>query len=243
MNPILRHALITAAILVAFTVIGTALLTETFEQTKEPIAQSEREARLKLLSQVIPDALHDNDLLQDTIELPPSELLGQTRASTANRARLNGKPTAVILEAIAPDGYSGEIKLLIGISVEGVLTGVRVLAHKETPGLGDYIELGHSNWIKNFDGKSLAKAEVNKQAAGGQIANEQSSYALPAGALQSEQWKVKKDGGEFDYMAGATITPRAVIKAVRNALLYFEQSRDRIFPAEAEAAQPQTTEK
>ena len=84
---------------------------------------------------------------------------------------------------------------------------------------------------------------MNKQAAGGQIANEQSSYALPAGALQSEQWKVKKDGGEFDYMAGATITPRAVIKAVRNALLYFEQSRDRIFPAEAEAAQPQTTEK
>ena len=238
MNPILRHALITAAILVAFTVIGTALLTETFEQTKEPIAQSEREARLKLLTQVVPASMYDNDLLQDTVQLPPAELLGQTAASTANRARLNGEPTAVILEAIAPDGYSGEIKLLIGITIDGVLTGVRVLAHKETPGLGDYIELEHGDWIKNFDGKSLAKEEVNARTA-----DVRSAGALPAGVLQSEQWKVKKDGGEFDYMAGATITPRAVVKAVRNALMYFEQSRDRIFPAEADVAQPQTTEK
>lgn len=223
----------TAVILVAFTIIGTALLTGTFEQTREPIAQSEREARLKLLTQVVPASMYDNDLLQDTVQLPPAELLGQTAASTANRARLNGKPTAVILEAVAPDGYSGEIKLLIGITVEGVLAGVRVLAHKETPGLGDYIELEHGDWIKNFDGKSLAKEEVNAQPAG----------ALPAGALPSEQWKVRKDGGEFDYMAGATITPRAVVKAVRNALMYFEQSRDRIFPAEADIPQPQTTEK
>lgn len=227
MNPILRHALMTAAILVAFTVIGTALLTGTFEQTREPIAQSEREARLKLLSQVVPSSMYDNDLLQDTVELPPAELLGQSAVSTANRARLNGEPAAVILEAIAPDGYSGEIKLLIGITVEGVLTGVRVLTHKETPGLGDYIELEHSDWIKNFNGKSLAEEGV---------------HAKSDGALPAEQWKVKKDGGEFDYMTGATITPRAVVKAVRNALMYFELSRDKIFPAEADAAQPQTTE-
>ena len=214
MNPILRHALITAAVLAVFTVVGTALLSGTFEKTKEPIAQSEREAKRNLLSQVVPPAMHDNDLLQDTVQLPPSELLGQTAASTAYRARLNDKPAAVILEAIAPDGYSGEIKLLVGISAEGVLTGVRVLTHKETPGLGDYIDIAHSDWIKNFDGKSLAKEGAEPGA----------------GALPDEAWKVRKDGGKFDYMTGATISPRAVVKAVHKALMFFNQSRDTIFP-------------
>jgi electron transport complex protein RnfG len=225
MNSILRHAVITAVILAVFTVVGTALLSGTFEQTKEPIAQSEREAKRNLLSQVIPPAMHDNDLLQDTIELPPSELLGQKAASTAYRARANGKPVAAILEAIAPDGYSGEIKLLIGISTEGVLTGVRVLTHKETPGLGDYIDLAHSNWIKNFDGKSLAK---------------EGAEPGPAGALPAEAWKVKKDGGQFDYMTGATISPRAVVKAVHKALVFFNQSRGTIFPAGNENSGPQS---
>jgi electron transport complex protein RnfG len=224
MNPILRHALATAGVLMVFTAVGTFLLTGTFEQTKQPIEQSEREAKRNLLGQVVPPSMHDNDLLQDSVQLPPAELLGQDSPSIAYRARVNGKPTAVILEAIAPDGYSGAIKLLIGITPEGKLTAVRVLAHKETPGLGDYIELSHSNWIKNFDGKSLAKEGV---ASG------------PGGALQFEDWKVRKDGGEFDYMAGATITPRAVVKAVRNALVYFAQTRDTIFPAASENPQSQ----
>lgn len=227
MNPILRHALITAGILVVFTILGTVLLTGTFEQTREPIAQSERAARMKLLSQVVPASMHDNDLLLDTVELPPAELLGQSAASIAHRARLNGEPTAVILEAIAPDGYSGDIRLLIGVTADGVLTGVRVLAHKETPGLGDYIELEHGDWIKNFDGKSLAQ---------------EGSEADTGNTLTANKWKVRKDGGDFDYMAGATITPRAVVKAVRNALMYFEQSRDKIFPAEAENVQPEITQ-
>lgn len=224
MNPILRHALATAGVLMMFTAVGTFLLTGTFEQTKEPIAKSEREAKRNLLAQVVPQALHDNDLLQDTVQLAPSELLGQKTPSTAYRARLDGKATAVILEAIAHDGYSGDIKLLIGITPEGKLTAVRVLAHKETPGLGDYIELSHSDWIKNFDGKSLAEEGLETQ---------------PEGALTFEDWKVRKDGGGFDYMAGATITPRAVVKAVRNALVYFSQARDTIFPAETKRSHPQ----
>jgi electron transport complex protein RnfG len=224
MNPLLRHALATAGVLMVFTAVGTFLLTGTFQQTEEPIAQSEREAKRNLLAQVVPPSMHDNDLLRDSVQLPPSELLGQDSPSLAYRARVNGEPTAVILEAIAPDGYSGDIKLLIGITTEGVLTGVRVLAHKETPGLGDYIELEHGDWILNFDGKALAKQGADIQ---------------PAGALPPEEWKVRKDGGEFDYMAGATITPRAVVKAVRNALMYFEQSRDTIFPAETKGSQPQ----
>lgn len=225
MNPILRHALATAGILMVFTAVGTFLLTGTFQQTKEPIAKSEREARRNLLGQVMPASMHDNDLLQDAIELPPAELLGQQGKSLAYRAHAKGQPTGVVLEAIAHDGYSGDIKLLIGISTSGALTGVRVLAHKETPGLGDYIELEHGDWIKNFDGKSLAQEDAESP---------------PPGALSAEQWRVKKDGGDFDYMAGATITPRAVVKAVHKALMYFHQSRDTIFASGAQTPQTQT---
>ena len=211
MNAILKHALVTAGILTAFTVVGTAMLTGTFETTREPIAASEREAKLQLLAQVMPPAMHDNDLLQDAVQLPPAELLGQHAPSTAYRARQNGQPSGVILEAVAPDGYSGDIKLLIGIAADGDIIGVRVLSHKETPGLGDYIEIDRSDWIKNFDGKSLAK-------------------------LPDEAWRVKKDGGQFDYMTGATITPRAVVKAVHKALQYFEVQRASIFAAPADNA-------
>ena len=211
MNAILKHALVTAGILTAFTVVGTAMLTGTFETTREPIAASEREAKLQLLAQVMPPAMHDNDLLQDAVQLPPAELLGQHAPSTAYRARQNGQPSGVILEAVAPDGYSGDIKLLIGIAADGDIIGVRVLSHKETPGLGDYIEIDRSAWIKNFDGKSLAK-------------------------LPDEAWRVKKDGGQFDYMTGATITPRAVVKAVHKALQYFEVQRASIFAAPADNA-------
>ena len=209
MNAVLKHALVTAGILIAFTVVGTVMLAGTFETTREPIAQSEREAKLQLLAQVMPAALHDNDLLQDAVLLPPAELLGQHASSTAYRARQGGQPSGLILEAIAPDGYSDDIKLLIGIATDGRITGVRVLAHKETPGLGDYIEINRSNWIKNFDGKSLA-------------------------ILPDSAWRVKKDGGQFDYMTGATITPRAVVKAVHKALQYFEAQRATIFSAPAD---------
>ena len=212
MSAMLKHALGTAAILIVFTAIGTTLLTGTFETTKAPIAASERSAKLQLFSQVLPPKLHDNDLLQDALPLPPNAELGQHAPFNAYRARLNGQPAGVILEVIAPDGYSGEIKLLIGIAADGALTGVRVLAHKETPGLGDYIDLAHGDWIKNFDGLALAK--------------------LPDGA-----WHVKKDGGQFDYMTGATITPRAVIKAVHKALLFFAAKRDMIFSLPSAAQQ------
>jgi electron transport complex protein RnfG len=225
MNPIFRHAMATAGVLMVFAAVGTFLLTGTFQQTREPIAQSEREAKRNLLAQVVPQSMHDNDLLQDTMQLPASELLGQSSPSTAYRARMNGKPAAVILEAVAPDGYSGDIKLLIGITPEGRLTAVRVLAHKETPGLGDYIEIGRSDWIRHFDGKLLA-----------------GENAAPTGdALPAEMWKVRKDGGEFDYMAGATITPRAIVKAVRKALEYFAMERDTIFPATTGIPEPQTS--
>lgn len=205
---IARHSVQTAALMIMYTLVGTLLLVLAFFFTREPIAESERKAKLALLEQVLPASLHDNDLVADTVSLPPSEELGNRDTTLAYRARQGGQPTAVILEAVAPDGYSGDIKLLIGVRTNGEIAGVRALAHKETPGLGDYIEVAKSNWIKNFDGKSLAK-------------------------LPEDGWKVKKDGGRFDHMAGATITPRAVVKAAHKALKYFAAHREQLFAAPA----------
>lgn len=206
---IFKHALTTAGIMIGFTVLGTVILATTYFSTREPIAKSEREAKLKLIEQVLPANLHDNDLLKDAVKIVAGGELANRDETMAYRARLNGTSTALVLEATAPDGYSGDIKLLVAIRADGELAGVRVLAHKETPGLGDYIDIGRSDWIKkNFDGQSLAKTS-------------------------DEGWKVKKDGGRFDYMAGATITPRAVVKAVRNTLHYFAVHRDELFSAPA----------
>ena len=205
---VVRHAARTAGILAAFALIGTLLLTSVFSVTHEPILKSEEAARMALFRQIVPDGMHDNDLLKDVLQIPPSDVLGTREATQAHRARISGQPAAVILEAVAPDGYSGDIKLLIAIRADGSVAGVRVLTHKETPGLGDYIDIGRSNWIKNFDGQSLAKTV-------------------------SELWKVKKDGGQFEYRAGATITPRAVVKAVHKALLYFDKHRHALFAVNA----------
>lgn len=201
---IFKHASKTAITLIAFALVFTALLAYVFKITKAPIEKSEAEARMALFSQIVPPNLHDNDMLKDAITLAPSDLLGNTQATIANRARINNAPSAIILEAIAHDGYSGDIKLLIAIQYDGSIAGVRVLTHKETPGLGDYIDILKGNWIKLFDGESLSKTS-------------------------DPQWKVKKDGGQFDYMAGATITPRAVVKAVHKALKYFEANKQLLF--------------
>ncbi len=201
---IFKHASKTAITLIAFALVFTALLAYVFKITKAPIEKSEAEARMALFSQIVPPNLHDNDMLKDAITLAPSDLLGNTQATIANRARINNAPSAIILEAIAHDGYSGDIKLLIAIQYDGSIAGVRVLTHKETPGLGDYIDILKGNWIKLFDGESLSKTS-------------------------DPQWKVKKDGGQFDYMAGATITPRAVVKAVHKTLKYYEANKQLLF--------------
>lgn len=201
---VVKHAFSTAGIMVTFTLAGTLLLASTFFSTRAPIAKSEAEARLALFSEILPQAMYDNDLLRDTLALPPGGALHNREATLAYRARLKGEPAAVILESVAPDGYSGDIKLLVAIRADGTISGVRVLSHKETPGLGDYIDIAHGDWIRHFDGLSL-------------------SHPAEAG------WQVRKDGGEFDHMAGATITPRAVVKAVHRTLQYFAEQRDTLF--------------
>lgn len=206
-----KHAFSTSGVMIGFSVVGTILLAYTFAVTRAPIAESEKQAKLKLFEQVLPPSLHDNDLLKDTVKIKAGGELGNRDETEAYRARLHDEPSAVILEAVAPDGYSGDIKLLIAVKADGELAGVRVLAHRETPGLGDYIDLAHSDWIKkNFDGQSLAKTN-------------------------DEGWQVKKDGGQFDYMAGATITPRAVVKATHKVLQYFAAHKEELFQKVSEA--------
>ncbi len=206
MKRIARSTLQTAINLVFFSVLGTAVLASTFFMTHDAIVKSEEGEKLKLIMQIVPHDLFNNDIIQDKLVIAADPLLGNDDSTVAYRARLNGEPSAVVLEAVAPDGYSGKIALILAVRANGELAGVRVVSHKETPGLGDYIDIQKSPWIKGFDGKSRA---VYKDA----------------------DWKVKKDGGQFDYMAGATITPRAVVKAVNKALIYFGENRDKLFAA------------
>jgi len=195
--------LIGALILGLFAVAGTGLVALTHEGTAERIAENERLALLRNLHQVLPAKLHDNDIFTDSITVT-SPLLGSPQPVAVYRARKAGEPVAAIIASIAPDGYGGDIKLLVGIHYDGALSGVRVLNHKETPGLGDNIEAERSNWILGFKGRSI----VNPREA---------------------QWKVKKDGGVFDQFTGATITPRAVVRAVYNTLRYYRENREMLF--------------
>lgn len=204
MKGISRASLLTALNLLVFTVIGTAILAFTFSLTHELIAKTEEAAKLKLIMQIVPHSLFDNDIIADTVTVEASKQLGTDHPTTAYRARLQDKPSAVVLEAIAPDGYSGKISLIIAIREDATISGIRVVSHKETPGLGDYIEFAKNRWISLFDGASHAR-------------------------YKEDDWKVKKDGGKIDYMAGATISPRAIIKATHKALHYYEENRSRLF--------------
>lgn len=198
-----RSMLKNSLVLALFAAITVAVVAITQQGTQSRIAEAERAAQIRALGEILPADSYDNELLKDVIYLN-EPLLGHRTETPAYLASNQGKPTAVILQANAPDGYSGTISLLVGIMRDGTLSGVRVTQHRETPGLGDQIELNKSPWIKSFDGKSL----TNPKQRG---------------------WAVKKDQGDFDQFAGATITPRAVVAAVHKALQYFDQHHPELF--------------
>jgi electron transport complex protein RnfG len=201
---IAKASLHTALNLLFFALIGTAMLALTYNLTHDAIAKSEENEKLKLIKQIVPASSYDNDIMKDTAQLAADPLLGNNNETVVYRGRLNHRPSIAVIQAVAPDGYSGKIRLIISIRHDGRIGGVRVISHKETPGLGDYIEIARNKWITVFDGKSLDDPK-------------------------DSDWKVKKDGGSFDYMAGATITPRAVVKAVHKALQYYAQHREDLF--------------
>ncbi|MDA3868921.1 MAG: electron transport complex subunit RsxG [Gammaproteobacteria bacterium] len=190
----------TALLLMLFATIGAAAVGFIYDHTYETIKQNERQALLDQLNNIVPASHYDNNLLEDSFKLAPDTLLGTTEPTAAYRAKKQGEPIAIIFPAIAPNGYNGSIHLLVGVYRDGTVAGVRVIRHRETPGLGDAIETSRSDWITHFAGKSLGR---------------------PPG----KQWKVKRDGGQFDQFTGATITPRAVVKSVHSALLYFEANK------------------
>lgn len=194
-----RSMLKNSLVLGLFAVVTVGLVAITQLGTAQRIAESERAAKNRALNQLLPAGSYDNHP-QDHMHLLHDPLLGNKGASPAYLATLQGKPSAVILQVTAPDGYSGSIQLLVGVLADGSLTGVRAIHHRETPGLGDKIDPAKSAWILAFAGKSLLN-------------------------LADEDWAVKKDGGQFDQFAGATITPRAVVKAVHKALQYFDAHR------------------
>ncbi len=189
-----------------FTLVGTLGLAFIHEQSKGKIEVNEAIEKMKSFAQVLPTNAYDNKLLEDFVNVPAGGELNNRDATKIYIARLASVATAVILETTARDGYSGDIKLLMAVRNDGSISGVRVIAHKETPGLGDYIDILHGDWIKSFDHLSLT--------------------THPSG-----QWKVKKDGGQFDYMAGATITPRAVVNITQAALHYVEANKAQLFAA------------
>lgn len=193
-------------VLALFAFVTAGLLAGIYSVTKDKIAEQERIAAAKALLEIVPQKRHNNAMLDDTWAIP-TELKGALNLkdeALIHIARLDEKPVAVILPAVAPDGYSGDIKLLIGINVrDNSIAGVRALSHKETPGLGDKVDLKKSDWILSFADRSLGKPVLAR-------------------------WKVKKDGGDFDQFTGATITPRAVVRQVKESLEFFEQHKNQI---------------
>ncbi|MGR6840116.1 electron transport complex subunit RsxG [Aliivibrio wodanis] len=190
-------------VLALFAVASTALVTITFALTKDQIAYQQQQQLLTTLNQVVPRSLHDNELYKACTLVSNSDALGTEQPMPIYLASLNDKHSGAAIEAIAPDGYSGAIKIIVGVDANSMVTGVRVLSHQETPGLGDKIDTRITRWVDSFLGKSVDN-------------------------LEDKSWAVQKDGGQFDQFTGATITPRAVVKAVKKAVWFYKTHQDEL---------------
>ncbi len=192
-----------SGLLLSAAVLTCTLLIITVHWFSEPTIIAAQQKQLnELLDNLLPAKSADNNF-KDNVVLIESEALGTLDAQRVYRAELNGEPSGAIITAVSTMGYSGDITLLIGIEYNGTIHAVRVLSHSETPGLGDVIETQKSDWIFKFD-------------------------QLPTAALTNTYWAVKKNGGEFDRITGATITSNAVIKAVERASSWYRLNRDNL---------------
>lgn len=214
-SSVLRISVRTAAIMLAFTVIFTALMAGTYKLTAPMVAASALAEKLRLIGEVLPPAIHDNDLMADAITLAPQAALSLDDDTRLWRARKAGQPVGLVFEAAARDGYSGRIGLIVAVGADARLLALRVTVHKETPGLGDYIDPKKDRnktrpWITQFNGLGLSEVPRDK-------------------------WRVKKDGGHFDQAAGATVSARAVTNASGRALAWATENRDRLFALPANA--------
>ncbi len=198
LNSMKRNGLILAG----FAIATTALVAVTNWLTADEIIKQQQLQLQQVLNQVVPKSLHDNELYASCMMLP-SQTSVTDNPLPAYLATQNGQASAIAIETYAPDGYNGAIKLIVGLDINGAVLGARVLNHNETPGLGDKIDTRVTDWILSFAGKTLTESN-------------------------QADWAVRKDGGKFDQFTGATITPRAVVKAVKNTVRYYQTHQDEI---------------
>src|SRR6056297_1340480 len=187
--------------------LTSALLSGVHLATRDRIASEQQRHALATLNQLVPESAYNNRLIEDSFS---AWIAGLSAPSTIYRARMDKAPVALLADVTTPDGYSGDIRMLVGLHPDGEVIGVRILEHRETPGLGDQIELERSDWLRQFDGKTLGKP--------------------PAQA-----WAADKRGGAFDTLSSATITSSAVIEAIRNVLAWHSANRDNAFEIKAES--------
>jgi len=191
-------------ILAIFAIVCTAIVGLVNELTKDKIKAQEQLQLLNTLQSIIEPSRYNNEITQDCVSIS-SPLLANSKngetLQTAYIARNNLNPVAIAMTSTAPDGYNGNINLIVAINMDESISGVRVLKHQETPGLGDKIEVRKSDWITNFNNKKLLSEKDSR-------------------------WAVVKDGGMFDQFTGATITPRAIVKAIKKSLLYFKENKN-----------------
>jgi electron transport complex protein RnfG len=196
------------ATLAVIAAICTALVAVTYQLTKHRIVANEKARLEQSLQPALAGLFYDGSVSESRLLIPPPHDLPGSDAAVIYRVHAAGEPVAALFVVTARDGYSGPIRLLVGVDIDGVITGLRILEHRETPGLGDKIEETRSQWVYQFDGRALGNPVI-------------------------ERWAIKSDGGEFDQLTGASITPRAVIKAVRETLVYFDNNRDAVFDSPA----------
>lgn len=195
-----RRAARAALILGVATASAVGIVALVHDRALPRIEASQRAERLQRLTGLLGDVAFDNDPLTDVAVVRDAEYLGTADPQMVHRVRRGGEPVAVLINAVAPDGYAGALRLLVAVDAQGRLLGVRVQEHRETPGLGDFVDERRSDWIRQFDGRAL-------------------------GDPPTARWQVRKDGGDFDQYTGATVTSRAVTQAVRGALAYFARHR------------------
>ena len=198
---------VTLAVIAAFC---TSLVAFTWQLTAERIETNKKEWLERSLQPALAGLFFDSPVTESMIMIPPPHELPGSEAAIIYRVYAGVTPVAALFVVSARDGYAGPIRLLIGIAMDGTVTGVRVLEHRETPGLGDRIETTKSDWVLQFDGHSLQDPN-------------------PA------RWAIKGDGGDFDQLTGASVTPRAIINAIEETLTYFDANRVTVFAALAES--------
>jgi electron transport complex protein RnfG len=190
--------------LAAIAAVCTLLVAATYRVTAERIAANEQAWLERSLEPALSGVFFDGSVTDYKVELEPPHDLPGTDTAIIYRVFSEDEPAAALFAVTARDGYSGPIRILVGVEMDGTISGVRIVEHRETPGLGDRIHQSRSDWVHQFDGRSLTD---------------------PVEA----RWLLEVDGGEFDQITGASVTPRAIIKAVRDTLLYFDENRDELF--------------